>query len=109
MEDAAAGFPDEDTLIDIADLFKVFGDSTRVKILFALISRPMVVSELASTLGMTDSAISHQLAVLKANRLVRAQREGRSLRYALDDMHVAEILSIGREHLDEARSGADGR
>ena len=93
----------EDLLIDLADLFKVFGDSTRIRILFALCSSSMCVSEIASALGMTDSAISHQLAILKQSRLVRFQREGRSFRYALDDRHVADILNIGREHLSENR------
>lgn len=93
--------PDEDLLIDLAELFKIFGDSTRVKILFALHDGEKSVGELAFSLGMTDSAISHQLKILKDSKLVRGRREGKQIYYALDDDHVLSILNQGVEHLSE--------
>lgn len=93
--------PDEDTLFDLAELFKIFGDSTRIKILFALLGRELPVGDIASVLNMTQSAISHQLRVLKANGLVRFRREGKSLIYALSDEHVSKILNMGLEHIEE--------
>lgn len=93
--------PDEDLLFDLAELFKIFGDSTRIKILFALLGRELAVSDLADSLGMTQSAIGHQLRVLKTNGLVRYRREGKSLIYALSDEHVSKILNMGLEHIEE--------
>lgn len=93
--------PDDDLLIDLAELFKIFGDSTRVKILFALHDSEKSVGELASALDMTDSAISHQLKILKDSKLVRGRREGKQIYYALDDDHVLSILNQGVEHLSE--------
>ena len=93
--------PDEDLLFDLAELFKIFGDSTRIKILFALLGRELSVSDLTEALGMTQSAISHQLRVLKTNGLVRYRRAGKSLIYALSDDHVSKILNIGLEHIEE--------
>ena len=93
--------PDEDLLFDLAELFKIFGDSTRIKILFALLGRELSVSDIADVLGMTQSAISHQMRVLKTNGLVRFRRDGKSLRYALSDDHVTKILSMGLEHIAE--------
>lgn len=93
--------PDEDLLFDLAELFKIFGDSTRIKILFALLGKELSVGELADVLGMTQSAISHQLRVLKTNGLVRYRREGKSLIYALSDEHVSKILNMGLEHIEE--------
>lgn len=93
--------PDEDLLFDLAELFKIFGDSTRIKILFALLGRELSVSDIADVFGMTQSAISHQLRVLKTNGLVRFRRDGKSLRYALSDDHVTKILSMGLEHIAE--------
>ena len=95
------GMPDEDTLFDLAELYKIFGDSTRIKILFALLGRELAVSDIAEVLKMTQSAISHQLRVLKANGLVRFRREGKSLIYALSDEHVERILNMGLEHIQE--------
>ncbi len=94
---------DENVLAELSDLFKVFGDTTRVKILFALSESPLFVGDIASKVGMSDSAVSHQLSILKLNRLVKASREGRSLRYSLDDAHVSSILNIGLEHLCEKK------
>ena len=93
--------PDEDLLFDLAELFKIFGDSTRIKILFALLGKELSVGELADVLGMTQSAISHQLRILKTNGLVRFRREGKSLIYALSDEHVSKILNMGLEHIEE--------
>ena len=93
--------PDEDLLFDLAELFKIFGDSTRIKILFALLGKELSVGELADVLGMTQSAISHQLRILKTNGLVRFRREGKSLIYTLSDEHVSKILNMGLEHIEE--------
>ncbi len=93
--------PDEDLLFDLAELFKIFGDSTRIKILFALLGKELSVGELAEVLGMTQSAISHQLRILKTNGLVRFRREGKSLIYTLSDEHVSKILNMGLEHIEE--------
>lgn len=91
----------EDKLYELADLFKVFGDSTRLKILYALFENEYCVCDLAQTLSMTQSAISHQLKVLKQSRLVKSRREGKSIFYSLADGHVRTIISQGAEHVDE--------
>jgi ArsR family transcriptional regulator len=91
--------PDDDRLFDLADLFRVFGDSTRVRILYALFESELCVCDLSELLGMTQSAVSHQLRTLKDAKLVRARREGKSIFYALDDDHVRQLLSVGLEHL----------
>ena len=93
--------PDTDDLYDLAELFKVFGDSTRVRILYALFDRRLCVCELAEALGMTLSAISHQLRVLKQADLVRFEREGKTVYYSLADNHVRSILGCGMEHIRE--------
>ena len=93
--------PDEDMLCDLAELIKIFGDSTRVKILYALVDSEMNVTEIASFLKMTQPAISQQLRVLKLNGLVKYRRDGKSLIYSLADDHVKTILNIGMEHLGE--------
>ena len=93
--------PDEDLLFDLAELYKVFGDSTRIKILFALLNSQQPVTELAEKLQMTQSAISHQLRILKTNKLVKSTRDGKSMIYALDDEHVEKILNMGLAHLSE--------
>ena len=91
--------PDDDRLFDLADLFRVFGDSTRIRILYALYEGELCVCDLAQLLGMTQSAVSHHLRILKDAKLVRFRREGKSILYALDDHHVRQILSVGLEHL----------
>ena len=93
--------PDEDELYDLAELFKVFGDSTRIKILFALFEQEMCVCDIAETLNMTQSAISHQLNILRRSKLVKTRRDGKSVYYSLDDEHVYEIISCGIEHISE--------
>lgn len=101
QEMIAMGDVDEEALCDLAELFKVFGDSTRIKILYALLDTEMSVTEIAENLKMTQPAISQQLRVLKTNGLVRFRREGKSLFYSLSDEHVRLILNIGLEHLGD--------
>ena len=91
----------EETLSDLAELFKVFGDSTRAKILCCLEVRDLCVGELAEVLGMSVSAVSHQLRVLRNAKLVRGVKEGKEVRYALDDHHVMMIIECGLSHLRE--------
>ena len=93
--------PDEDELYDLAELFKVFGDSTRIRILFVLFEAEVCVCYLAQALNMTQSAISHQLKLLKQNKLVKSRREGKSVFYSLADGHVRTIIAQGREHIEE--------
>ena len=93
--------PDEDALYDLAELFKIFGDSTRIRILFVLFEAEMCVCDLAEALNMTVSAISHQLRILKNAKLVRFRRDGKRVLYALDDDHVRRILALGLEHVTE--------
>ena len=93
--------PEETELYDLAELFKVFGDSTRIRILFALFEAEVCVCDLAEALHMTQSAISHQLRILKQNKLVNSRREGKSIFYSLADGHVRTIIAQGREHIEE--------
>lgn len=93
--------PDEDTLYDLAELFKVFGDSTRIRILFVLFESEVCVCDIAESLNMTQSAISHQLKILKQNKLVKARREGKTVFYSLADNHVYKIIEQGLEHIEE--------
>lgn len=93
--------PDEDSLVDISELFKVFGDSTRIKILFSLLNKSLSVSEMVELLGIQQSAISHQLRILKENHLVKFERVGKLNVYSLSDDHVSSILSMGLEHISE--------
>ena len=91
----------ENELYDLAELFKIFGDSTRIKILFALCESPLCVCDLAESLNMTQSAISHQLKILKQSKLVKSQRDGKSIIYSVADEHVKSIIAIGMEHIEE--------
>ena len=93
--------PEEGRLFELAELFKVFGDSTRIRILFVLFEAEVCVCDLASALNMTQSAISHQLRILKQSRLVKSRREGKSVFYSLADSHVRTIISQGMEHVEE--------
>lgn len=93
--------PEETELYDLAELFKVFGDSTRIRILFVLFEAEVCVCDLAKALNMTQSAISHQLRILKQNKLVKSRREGKSIFYSLADDHVRTIINQGREHIEE--------
>lgn len=93
--------PEETELYDLAELFKVFGDSTRIRILFVLFEAEVCVCDLAEVLNMTQSAISHQLKILKQNKLVKSRREGKSIFYSLADEHVRTIIAQGQEHIEE--------
>ena len=93
--------PDEELLYDLADFFKTFGDTTRVKILYALMEQDLCVADLAEAIGATQSAVSHQLRTLKQSRLVRAKREGNNVVYSLSDDHVHSILDQGMTHICE--------
>ena len=96
-----AQMPDEEILYDLAELFKVFGDSTRIKILYVLFESEMCVCDIAQLLNMNQSAISHQLRVLKQSKLVKYRREGKTVFYSLADGHVRTILDQGMEHISE--------
>ena len=93
--------PAEEELYDLAELFKVFGDSTRIRILFVLFEAEVCVCDLAEALNMTQSAISHQLKILKQSKLVVGRREGKQVFYSLADDHVRTIIDQGREHIEE--------
>jgi ArsR family transcriptional regulator len=93
--------PDEEDLYDLAELFKVFGDSTRIRILFVLFESEVCVCDIAQALNMTQSAISHQLKILKQSKLVKSRREGKSIFYSLADSHVGTIIYQGLEHIEE--------
>ena len=93
--------PDEEKLYDLAELFKVFGDSTRIRILFVLFEAEVCVCDLAAALNMTQSAISHQLKILKSSKLVKSRREGKSMFYSLADDHVRTVIRQGMDHIEE--------
>ena len=101
VSEITAKMPEEDELYDLAELFKVFGDSTRMRILFALFEADICVCDLAQALGMTQSAVSHQLRILRQARLVSSRREGKQVIYFLTDEHVRTIIDKGREHIEE--------
>ena len=101
VEQVRQRMPGEDALYDLTELFRIFGDSTRVRILYVLLESEMCVCDIAALLGMTQSAISHQLRALKNARLVRSRREGKTVFYALADDHVKTILDQGLEHVAE--------
>ncbi len=96
-----SSMPEETELYDLSELFKVFGDSTRIRILYVLFESEMCVCDIASLLNMTQSAISHQLKVLKLNRLVKSRRDGKTVYYSLADSHVRSIIDQGYEHICE--------
>lgn len=93
--------PSEDTLYDVAELFKVFGDSTRVRILSAISTGEMCVCDIAYLLTMTKSAVSHQLRILRTAKLVKGRRSGKEIYYSPSDDHVAKIISMALEHVAE--------
>ena len=93
--------PDDEILYDLAELFKVFGDSTRIKILYSLFETELCVYDIARLLHLSQSSVSHQLRILKNSKLVKFRREGKSVFYSLDDDHVREIISMGMEHVEE--------
>ena len=101
VEEVRSQIPDEDVLYDLTELFRIFGDSTRVRILYALFEAEMCVCDIAELLSMTPSAISHQLRLLKQSRLVKSRRDGKTIFYSLADDHVRSIIDMGREHIEE--------
>ena len=101
IEKVKKQMPAEDTIRELADFYKVFGDATRVRILLVLLREEMCVCDLAELLGMTQSAISHQLRVLKQMKLVKNRREGKTVFYSLADGHIQTIISQGMEHISE--------
>lgn len=101
LEDPADAVPDEELLYELADLFKVFSDTTRIKILYTLMGRELCVADIAAATSSTQSAVSHQLRILKQARLVRFRREGRNVVYCLADDHVYTMLAQGMSHICE--------
>ena len=93
--------PSEDEIFDLADLFKIFGDSSRIKIMYAISENELCVQDIAGIVEMTQSAVSHQLRVLKNSRLVKSRKNGKEVYYSLDDDHVSSIFSKGLEHIRE--------
>ena len=101
LEKVKPDMPDEESLYDLAELFKIFGDTTRIRILYVLFEAEMCVCDIAELLGMSQSAISHQLRVLKQSGLVRSRRDGKTVFYALADDHVRTIIGQGMDHINE--------
>lgn len=101
VEQVRRSMPPEEKLLNLAEFFKVFGDMTRIRILYALFQSEMCVCDIAHLLDMTQSAISHQLRVLKAAKLVRYRKEGRVVYYSLDDDHIKAIFDQGYQHIQE--------
>ncbi len=101
VEQVKAALPDDDILYDLADLFRIFADSSRIKILYALFESELCVGAITQALGMTQSAVSHQLRALKQAKLVKYRREGKTVFYSLADDHVVTILAQGMEHIEE--------
>ena len=93
--------PDDEVLYDLAELFKVFGDSTRIRILYALFETELCVGDIAQILNLSQSSVSHQLRILKSSKLVKFRREGKIMFYSLDDDHVRTMISMGMEHIEE--------
>ena len=92
--------PSEEMFFELAEFFRVFGDSTRIKILYYLLNSEKCVQDISQDLNISQSAVSHQLQTLRANRLVKYRREGRAIYYSLDDDHIFSILNQGIEHLE---------
>ena len=101
LDQTKENMPSEEVFYDLSELFKVFGDSTRIKILYALLKGELCVLDIANLLDMSMSAISHQLRVLKQARLVRNRREGKQIYYSLADDHVRTIIGQGMDHINE--------
>ena len=101
VQDVLRRMPEEELLYDLAEFFKVFGDSTRIRILYALKENELCVCDIANLLDLTQTAVSHQLRVLKSSKLVKARRSGKTVFYSLDDDHIHSILDMGIHHLEE--------
>ena len=96
-----AVIPNDELIYDLAELFKVFADSTRMKIIYALMENELCVCDIAAIVGTTQSAISHQLRILKQSKLVKYRKDGKVVYYSLDDEHISQIVKKGREHIEE--------
>ncbi len=103
VERSRQQIPDDDTLITLSDLFKVMGDMTRVKILSALLDHELCVCDLSELIGMGQSAVSHQLRVLRASKVVKFRRDGKSIYYSMDDHHIRALFDVALEHINEGR------
>ena len=101
VEEVQAVLPNAEQVADMADLFKMFGDATRLRILCSLQARELCVCDLATVIGMNQSAVSHQLRLLKQSRLVKSRRDGKTVYYSLADDHVVTVLAQGMEHISE--------
>ena len=93
--------PDDEYLYDLSELFRIFGDSTRIKILYSMFDTELNVGDMAKILNLSQSSVSHQLRILKDNKLVKFRRDGKSIYYSLDDDHVRSILQLGMDHVEE--------
>ena len=101
LDKVRAKMPDEDMLLNVAELFKVFGDSTRTRILSALSIEELCVCDISALLNMSMSAVSHQLRILRNTKIVKSRRQGKEIVYSLDDEHIAELYKLALEHLSE--------
>ena len=101
VENVLKNMPEEEYLYDLADLFRIFGDTTRIRILYALFDDELCVGDISNILQLSQSSVSHQLRILKDSKLVKFRRDGKSIYYSLDDDHVRSILNLGMEHLEE--------
>lgn len=101
VEKVIKEMPEEETLYDLAELFKVFGDSTRIKILYALFETQLCVCDIAKLLNVSQTAVSHQLRILRTNKLVIGRKEGKNVLYSLADDHVRTMIGMGLEHIEE--------
>lgn len=104
VESALSSMPDENAFDSLADFYKILGDATRCKIIFALLQSEMCVCDLANVLSMSKSAVSHQLGKMRNSSVVRCRREGKEVYYSLDDEHIAEIFTVTAEHIKHKRS-----
>ena len=105
VEQVQSRMPDDDTICDVAELFKVFGDVTRTKILSALFEAELCVCDISEIVKMSSSAVSHQLRILRQTKIVKSRRSGKEIYYSLDDDHIAKIYRMALEHLNEERNG----
>lgn len=105
LEQVRANMPDDDTLCDVAEMFKVFGDITRTKILSALFEAELCVCDICEIVKMSTSAVSHQLRILRQTKIVKSRRSGKEVYYSLDDEHISKIYRMALEHLEEERNG----
>lgn len=105
LDRVKAQMPDDDTLCDVAEMFKVFGDITRTKILSALFEAELCVCDISEIVKMSASAVSHQLRILRQTKIVKSRRAGKEVYYSLDDEHISRIYRMALDHLDEERNG----